>query len=311
MFILSLILFLIAAIALVCIPFTSKVRKPGNEVSSRGAAKIVFGLGLAVGLIVTAVACVSVVSTRHVGIVKSFGKPTGRTTGSGLQWTKPWEGIDDEWDATRQSYNPSGKCGQPGDGSLWVSIAGQRQMCVHVQINWETVTGEQAAANWATYRNTSDGNRFETFIARQVNPSLTSAVQSVFRDYDPLGDVDKATGEARTPDLANVYTPKLQAAINANSSLGEDIKVMGISWGSLVFDAKTQAAIAQYAANVYASRNLAIDASNAQTRQDIANKSGVPAAVQQCLDLVKAEGKGEPGLCLAGGGGVQLTKPIG
>jgi hypothetical protein len=226
-----------------------------------------------------------------------------------LQWTKPWEGIDDEWDATRQSYNHLGdKCGQPGDGSLWVSIAGQRQMCVHVQINWDSTTGAQAAANWATYRKTKDGNRFETFIARQVDPGLTSAVQSIFADYDPLAATDPVTGEAKTPDLAGVYTPKLKNAISKD--LTGDINVMSISWGALVFDAKTQAAIAQYAANVYAGRNLAIDKTNADTRAQIARSSGVPSAVQQCLDLIKAEGKGEPGLCLSGGG-VQLTKPIG
>jgi hypothetical protein len=299
----------IAAIILAIIAVISTlVAMASKDRATKADAFMVTCVACALAVVSLGAACVSIVSTRHVGIVKAYGKPTGRTTGSGLQWTKPWEGVDDEWDATRQSYNPQAKCEQPGDGSLWVSIAGQRQMCVHVQINWETVTGQQAADNWATYRKTNDGDRFETFIARQVNPGLSADIASVFRDYDPLGLVDPKTSEAQTPNLAGQYTPLLLAAINKN--LGQDIKIMSVSWGSLVFDAKTQAAIAQYAANVYASRNLAIDETNAKTRARIASGSGVPSAVQQCLDLVKSEGKGEPGLCLASSN-VQLTKPVG
>jgi hypothetical protein len=251
---------------------------------------------------------ISFVPTRNVGIVTAYGKATGRTTGAGMQWTKPWEGIDD-WDATRQSYNHLGdKCEKPGDGSLWVLIAGQRNMCVRVQVNWETTTQKRATENWATYRDRDDMNRFEVFTHSQVIPGINSALLSVFKDFDPLSLIDPATGEAKAPDLDGQFTGKLKTAINA--TLGDDIKVMGVAWGLPGYDGPTTNLISQYGQKILEKRNLKVDSDNAGTRSTIARNTGVPAAVQQCLDLVKALGKGEPGLCLSGSG-VTLTRPVG
>lgn len=275
----------------------------------RGDAKAVAAVAAVLTVVFLLGSMVSTVETKHVGIVKAFGKPTGRTTGAGLQWTKPWEGIDDSWDATRQSYNHLGDaCTDPSkrDG-LWVTIAGQRNMCVRVQVNWETTTAARASQNWATYRERGDLSRFEVFTDSQVIPGINSALLDTFRDFDPLALVDKTTGEAVAPDLGTVYTPKLKTAIE--KYLADDIRIMGITWGPVGYDSTTTSLIAGRAQKTLESRNLAIDKANATTREAIANSSGVPAAVQQCLDLVKTLGKGEPGLCM-GSGQVTLTKPI-
>lgn len=298
LFILSIIFALIAATGL-------GVLILGGE--SRGGGAVGFIAGGLLSVLFVLLACMSTVPTRNVGIVTQFGKPTGRTTGAGLQWTAPWQDVQD-WDATRQSYNHLGdKCGQPGDGSLWVQIAGQRNMCTRVQINWETVDTKRAAKNWSTYREVDGKSRFEVFVERQVDPQINDALLATFRDFDPLSLVDPKTGEAKAPDLSGQYSTVLKQQIDAR--LGGDITIMSISWGLPGYDQATTSLISQYAQKVLEKRNLAIDTQNAVTREGIASKSGVPAAVQQCLDLVKALGEGEPGLCM--GGGAVITKSIG
>jgi hypothetical protein len=299
LFFVALFLFLVAVGGLLAAVFSNPGRKFGG-----GAT---FVVASAVGLICLITSCVSFVETRHLGIVKAYGKPTGRVTGAGMQWTKPWEGIDDEWDATRQSFNHLGAtCKEPGDGSLWVAIAGQRNMCVRVQVNYDTVTGERAAENWAAYRPRDGKTRFEAFTDYRVNPGINDALLSVFGSYDPLNAIDPKTGQMVSPNLSVDYTPDLITAINVR--LGKDIKVESVAWGLLGFDQATTNLISQRGQKILEQGNLKIDGENAATRARIASGTGVPAAVQQCLDLVKVQGKGEPGLCLTGG--VQLTKPI-
>jgi hypothetical protein len=298
MFWIALICFLIAVVGAVVLLSSEDRFAPG----------VVTGVAAVAGFLFLIASMVSFVPTRNVGIVTSYGKATGRTTGAGMQWTKPWEGIDD-WDATRQSYDHlDDACTNPQqrDG-LWATIAGQRNACIRVQVNWETTTTERATENWATYRERDNKSRFEVFTAAQVIPGINSAVLATFRDFDPLALVDPKSGEAVAPDLAGTYTARLKAEILAN--LGSDIKVMGIAWGPIGYDQVTTNLIAGRAQKVLESRNLAIDKTNADLRKSIAGTSGVPAAVQQCLDLVKTLNKGEPGLCM--GGQVALTKPIG
>lgn len=274
---------------------------------TKGTAAVVLVVGALVAVGSTVIAALSSVPTRNVGIVTQFNKPTGRTTGAGLQWTAPWQDVED-WDATRQSYNHLGdRCEKPGDGSLWVQIAGQRNMCVRVQINWETTDTRRASQNWATYREVDGKSRFEVFVDRQVHPLMNDALLSTFRAFDPLSLVDPNTGEATAPDLSGSFSQALHKAID--DRLGQDITVKSISWGLPGYDGPTTALISQYGQKVLEKRNLAVDTTNAQTREGIAQKSGVPAAVQQCLDLVKALGKGEPGLCM--GSAVTITKPVG
>lgn len=277
---------------------------------------------LAVGLVLGAIVLVSGtynrVETKHIGIETVYGKPTGETYGAGLHWLAPWKSIQ-EWDATRQSYNLLGaKCEKPGDGSIWVSIAGQRQACIRVQINWETTTKQQATTNWSTYKEVGDKDRFEVFTEREVDPGFNDAILATFKDFDPLALVDPKTGESHSPDLAGTYTSKLINAIDARlgdrvvngQSVPADIKVMSLNWGLIGYDAPTTQQISAYAQKVLEGRNLDIDVKNAAKRKTIATGSGISPEAQACLDLVKQTGRGEPGLCVSGAS-VALTRQVG
>jgi hypothetical protein len=267
-------------------------------------AFLVAFIAAVLGALSFTVASYNKVPTRNVGIVTSFGKPTGEITGAGLDWTKPWEDVED-WDATGQVYD------RLGSNCLWVSISAQRRACIAVQIEW-SANPATAPELWAQYKVTDEGKkvdgdngRFGTFIYRRVNPQIDGAVTSVFASFDPLGAVS-ATGDAPAPDLNKTYRTQLQTAVQA--ALGTDITIKSIAFATPTYDAPTTAAIAAYGQKMLEARNLSVDKENAQARQDVAAKTGVPPAVQQCLDIAEAKAK-EPGLCM--GGNVALTKPIG
>jgi hypothetical protein len=79
-------------------------------VIGKDAAPAMIGTAIAaaiVGAFSFTVASYNKVPTRNVGIVTQFGKPTGKTTGAGLHWTKPWQDIDD-WDASGQTFDRLG-----------------------------------------------------------------------------------------------------------------------------------------------------------------------------------------------------------
>ena len=186
MFVFGIILAVAALFALVA-AVVSKTPK------SKRQGWLAFGGGLFLSAAFIVASCISVVPTRNVGIVTSWNKPTGRTTGAGLQWTAPWQGID-EWDASGQTY------AHLGEDCVWVTIAAQRRACIPVQIEW-SAKSENAPENWAAYREVDGKSRFEVFVERRVNPQINGSMTSIFASFDPLGAVDVTSGDAPAPDL--------------------------------------------------------------------------------------------------------------
>lgn len=287
MFWVGIVLWVIALLAIGLVPF---MEERGPWVTTAFVLVVLGGLSWTV-------ASYHKVPTRNVGIVTSFGKPTGQITGAGLKWTAPWKNIDD-WDASGQTFDRLGK------NCLWVSIAAQRRACIPVQIEWNAKP-ENAPELWAQYKKTDGRSRFETFVYRRVNPQIDGAITSVFASFDPLGSVT-GTGDAPAPDLNKTYKTTLKAAIEA--AIGQDVTVLTIAFATPQYDDPTTAAIAAYGQKVLEARNLSVDKANAKTRSEVAGQTGVPPAVQQCLDIANARGK-EPGLCL--GSDVALTRPVG
>ena len=290
MFILGIILGLIALIGL-AIGIISADR---DTARAGKTATALFGL---LSVISITIACMSTVPTRNVGIVTQFSKQTGRTTGAGLQWTAPWQDVDD-WDASGQTY------AHLGDQCIWVTIAAQRRACVPVQIEW-AAKAENAPENWSTYKEVDDKSRFEVFAARRVNPQINGALTSVFASFDPLGQVDAKTGDAPAPDLNKLYKQPLTDALN--TALGNDITIRSVAFEAPRYDDPTTAAIAAYGQKILEARNLTIDKANAVTRAEITKTDASVDQVARCLQIAEKLGK-EPGLCM--GAGVAITKPV-
>lgn len=312
MFTLGIIIFILALLAFVGSFFAMKtdIRK-NQQVKPRRAVRIVVVFLVICGALSWVGASYNRVPTKNVGIVTSYSKPTGHTTGAGVHWTKPWENVED-WDATGQIF--------PDDGGSCtnVSIAAQRGACIPLKVEWKVIEGT-APEQWATYKVTdqgkkidSDNPRFGTFIARRVDPGIRAALTSVFSSFDPLGNAS-ATGDAPAPDLNAMFKDKMKDAIktaltNADGSI--DIEITNVVFtGSPTYDAPTTAAIAAYGQKLLQTRNLDVDAANATKRQSVSTKTGIPAEVQECLDIADAQNT-DPGHCLWGGK-VALTQPVG
>jgi hypothetical protein len=216
-----------------------------------------------------------------------------------LKLTAPWESIED-WDSTSNAYDHLS--GSAHGGCVWVNIAAGRRMCVAVQVEWHS-NADRAVENFTAYR--KNGDYFQTFINRRVNPSIDGALTSIFADFDPLSGVTKDNPNVSSPDFNKLYKDKLIQAINA--AIGEDIVIRSISFGAATYDDKTNGTIAAYGLKVLEARNLAVDEANAAVRKRIAATSGVTPAQQQCMDIAKDNGT-NPGACINTGGVIVSSK---
>jgi hypothetical protein len=290
LFVFGILLFAVALVALLA-------ARLGKTPKFKRNAWATFALGGFLAMASVVAASITVVPTRNVGIVTSWNKPTGRTTGAGLQWTLPWQGID-EWDSSGQTY------AHLGDQCVWVTIAAQRRACIPVQIEW-SAKAEKAPENWAAYREVGDRSRFEVFVERRVNPQINGAMTSIFASFDPLGAVDPTSGDAPAPDLNKTYKETLIGALN--TELGDEIVVKSVAFESPRYDEPTTQAIAAYGQKILEARNLEIDKANAKTRAEITRTDASVDQVARCLQIAEKLGK-EPGLCM--GGSVSLTRPV-
>lgn len=286
--------------------FIGTSRKVAEEMDyPRG---LVAGLGVVlvlIGGVVLFFSSTTKVEQRHYGIEVGYGgKATGRATGAGLQWHKPWDSFE-TWDATRQTFNTlKASCEAPGNGDLWVTIAGQGNACVRVQIEWQTSGDkEQASKNWSAYKPVEDKTRFDVFYERRIAPSFVDAVQDTFRTFDPMTAVDKETGAAVAPDI-DAYKGPLKAALVER--VGTDVEIVSISFATIGYDKPTSDSIAAYGQKVRDKRNLLVDKGNAELRETIAKDSGLTPFESACL----ATNRGEPGLCADARNKVTVTRSV-
>jgi hypothetical protein len=293
-FVFACILFVVAALVFLASRFLG-VDDSGTDLKkgARGIGWIV----LAVALIFTAFASISTVPTRNVGIVTAFNKPTGRTTGAGIQFTLPWQSID-EWDASRNTFD------RLGGNCLWVSVSGGRA-CIAVQVEW-SAKDENAPQDWASYKEDKniEGGRFGTFVHRRVTPQIDGAITTVFTTFNPLGQVDEKTGALKAPDLNAEYKDKLLEQLQAN--LGNSITIDSIAFGTPSYDEPTTNAISAFGQKTLEARNLKVDEANAETRKRITEIDAKVDPTARCLSIAEKLNK-EPGLCMTS---ATITRPV-
>lgn len=243
-------------------------------------------LGAIVAGAMLAVASMNSVPIRNVGIVTSWNKPTGDTTGAGFHVTAPWKNIED-WDASRQAYDHRGDC-------VNVRIATLSNACVEVLIEWQ-VRPERAPEQWAAYK-----KDFTLFVGRRIDPAITLAMNETFGAYNPLSNIDAGTGNLNVPTgpLAD------QVKTSLTARLGEDVEVLTVVITRVNHDEKTQGTIDAYQQAINRSRVLDQEKLNAEKQKAITETNAKVDAVTRCLELADRHGK-EPGFCLGGGNPVQ------
>ncbi|SCF26921.1 Regulator of protease activity HflC, stomatin/prohibitin superfamily [Micromonospora viridifaciens] len=236
---------------------------------------------LVVTLLLTVTTSAHSVPIRSVGIVTSFGKPTGKVTGSGLKWVAPWQRVG-EWDAGRQKYDHIGSnnCVRVRTGTL-------ADACVEVLVEWQ-VQPDNAPKQFMDYK-----GDFDSFRGQRVGVQLDSAVNDAFSTYNPLERIDAKTGSLNVdlkPFAENIKS-------NAERRLAEDVDILSVTITRVNHDEKTEGNIKAFQDKLAQTRNLEQDRRNAEIQKQITETNAKVDKVTRCLEIAEKNGS-TPGLCI-------------
>ncbi|MFU8853450.1 SPFH domain-containing protein [Micromonospora sp. SL1-18] len=231
------------------------------------------------------------VPIRSVGIVTSFGKPTGEVTGSGLKWVAPWQRVG-EWDAGRQKYDHIGNnnCVRVRTGTL-------ADACVEVLVEWQ-VRPENAPRQFMDYK-----GDFDSFRGQRVGVQLDSAVNDAFSSYNPLERIDAKTGSLNV-DL-KPFSQSIKT--NAEGRLAEDVDILSVTITRVNHDEKTEGNIKAFQDKLAQTRNLEQDRRNAEIQKQITETNAKVDKVTRCLEIAE-KNDSSPGLCINPGIVMGTTK---
>jgi hypothetical protein len=230
-------------------------------------------LGLA--LLCFALSTFTIVPTRDIGIVTSFGKPVGNLD-NGIHAKLPWEKVK-TLDGAIQTDSYLDK---NVEGCTDIRIGNESTACVDNSIRWR-IKLEAGEALYKDYRDMD--NIRKSLVTRE----LTAALNEVLSDYNPLSQIQDDSANAAGPNL-NEFSR--QVADKLRAQVGDQIDVKNVIIPLIHFDKPTQSKINLYQAEV-ANTRIAQQREKTATAQSRANdrlKSSVSnnpnVLVSQCLD---------------------------
>jgi regulator of protease activity HflC (stomatin/prohibitin superfamily) len=259
--------------------------------------------GLAVLMLIFSV--FTVVPTRDIGIVTSFGKPVGNLD-NGIHAKLPWEKVKTLDGAIQtDSYLEKNE-----DGCTDIRIGNESTACVDNSIRWRI----KLAAGEALYKDYRDMDNIRKSL---VTRELTAALNEVLSDYNPLSEIQNDEQNATNPNL-NEFSREV--AERLREQVGDQIEIENVIIPLIHFDKPTQSKINLYQAEV-ANTRIATQREQTATAQARANErlsksvSKDPnVLVSQCLDtlneMVKEGQKIPIGFsCWPGGSATSVVLP--
>lgn len=258
-------------------------------------ARVIAGAITFIALAFLGFSSVTMVPTKTVGVVVSYGKPVG-VISNGLHVIAPWQKVV-EFDAAVQTLK------RTGDKSCTtVRIANQATACVDNSTRWR-IKPEAAPDLYTDYKS------FSNLRDSLVNRELTSVLNSVFADYDPLAAVDETAnpkaGEYQLGTMSDEATKMLKERV------GSKVEVMSVVLPIVRFDGTTQSKLDGLQA---AKADTRISEQRKETNQNEAEANNALTSsltqdilTSKCLDLVREiykDGKEIPAgfSCFPGGG---------
>lgn len=166
-----------------------------------------------VGLLFIGASMTTVVGPRNVGVVTTFGSVADDGLDSGLHVKSPFAEVT-ALDGTVQTLKFVG-----ADGCIGVRIADNQIACVSV-VQRSQINLDAAPELYSDYRSadaSTDGDINDAINDALVRTQLTTALGSVFSDYDPLNDISD-DGKSVAPDI-EAFSTEVQAALTRR--LGE------------------------------------------------------------------------------------------
>ena len=215
----------------------------------------------------------TIVSARNVGVVTTFGRPSG-TLSNGIHMKAPWQSVT-EMDGTIQIDNHT------GESATTVRLGNNSTANVDNSVRWRI---QPAAADELFLDYRQFGNVRENLVTRE----LRAALNEVFADFDPLSpeNVEGANVQA----LGDKVAEKLRAKV------GGQIEIINVIVPLVNYDQATQDRI--NALNVEKA-NTRIAEQRAKTAEAEAKANEILSAsvsndpnvlVSKCLDAAREAG---------------------
>lgn len=266
------------------------------------SAVIGFGAAILCGFLAVmflAWSCLTIVSTRNVGIVTSFGKPVG-TLSNGIHVKWPWQHVPELNGTIRTDSQTGGFQDGKCQNGTPVRLANNSTACVDNTIRWRI----QPAAGDALFRDyINDSNIRDSLVTRELNATLNA----VFASYNPLSP-DAASGP-KLGDLSDQVTKLLQQKI------GAQIEIQNVIISIVHFDQQTQDKINAYQAQI-ANTRIAEESQKTAAAQAEANRILADSVsrdpnvlVSRCLDLINSGKQLPVGFQCIPGNGLAVTIP--
>lgn len=230
-FVLTILAFLVLIVALIC----KKAAKTEEGVS---AAKWVVGFAVVATILFLVLSSLTVVGTRRIGVVTSFGRPND-TLSNGIHLKWPWEKVP-ELDASIQTDTYADEGGGNNDGRCTdIRIGNQSTACVDNTIRWRIVESEGDAL----YRDYRDMDRIRDSV---VTRELNAALNQVLGGFNPLDAVsaENAEGLANLGDLSADVLEDMRARVEGR------IEVLSITLPLIRYDDNTQRRLNEFQAEI-------------------------------------------------------------
>jgi regulator of protease activity HflC (stomatin/prohibitin superfamily) len=284
---------------------------------SRAHTRLYSAIVLLLAAVCLFFASVATVSTKNLGVLTTFGRPSGYLS-NGFHWKAPWADVTELNDAVQTDTYASdgGSTGKLQGGAVAtcinVRIARQATACVNVSIRWQI---KESGVDYL-FRNYR-GNA--TIQDNVVLRDLQQAMNEKFTAYDPLG-ID-ANGNSTNEPLSAVGKASLSSDVQQQmaAEIGQYIDVQSVIIPLLNFDSATQDRINQLQQQVALTR-IAQQAQQTAIAQAAANKALATSVsddpnvlVSKCLDILQdAVSKGQAlpaGFSCFGSGGATVAVP--
>jgi regulator of protease activity HflC (stomatin/prohibitin superfamily) len=244
----------------------------------RGGAVLVTVAGIVLTALMLIVGSAHTIPTRSVGVVTSFGRPTG-SLANGWHWTAPWASVE-KFDASVQTLKLDGNDSTP---CVTVRLGNQTTGCVDVSVQWNIDPNGDVVDLYRKYK--SFDNIEENLVKRQLQHALNVA----FGDYDPLRAVNGADKPgASLDDLARKAKDTLQ------SGVGAGITVSSVTIPLIHFDGDTENRLKAYQqalADTRIAEQKKQTAEQTKAANDILAGSAASkdpgVQYQNCLDLIR------------------------
>lgn len=217
--------------------------------AARRGARLIAAALVLLAVLFAILGSFTIVGTRQVGIVTSFGRPTGATLDNGLHLKPFWQNVN-EMDAAIQIDK------YEGDRRIKVRLGNSSTALADASIRW-SIKQEAADELFVQYKT------FDNVRVNLVERNLAVALNEVFASFDPLAPQNLDTSPL--PALSNEALELLR------DKVGNQVEILDVSVPVIDFDDNTEGKINQLNAE-RANTSVALQAQKTAEAQKKANE---------------------------------------